>query len=72
MWLFFLFLKQISSMFLLALAASFSALSLENLSNVLFMLVNSYLKLIAPIIIAGTMIVWDDSVSECEKDYFPL
>jgi len=50
--------------------ASFSALSLEGISSVAFMLANSSSKFIEPIIIAGMMTVWDDFASDYEKTIF--
>ena len=49
------------------MCASFSALSLESLSSLAFMLANVSSKLTASIIIASMMNVWDDLISNCER-----
>jgi len=52
------------------MCASFSALCLESLSSVAFMLATASSKFTSPIIIAGMMTFWDDSASNCEKTTF--
>jgi len=49
---------------------SFSALSLESLSSVTFMLANYSSRFTAPIFMASVMTIYDDSASDCEKMTF--